>query len=262
MSITDDLLGYSLLDGTLLDSSNTRNGRIEVRQQNNYRWIQMGDKCIQSAMDLDKPSEIILPVYDWMLAVLLLTSEPNKVLNLGFGAGAFERFFWSHLPLVNVTSVEVSETLVACSRDYFYIPVNWPVEIELAEAYLRTNERKFDIVICDIFTSDYGCPDCLHEASFYSDISRAITETGVAVINIASVSEQELILLLQLMRRYFTWVTISLVPDHRNVILFLSKQPPPTEEEIILRVDDCRMRYKLDLAKQSKSLKFLPVLDV
>ena len=259
MSITDDLIDYSRLTETLLDSHDTEHGRIEIREQNNYRWIQTGDKSIQSAMHLDKPSEIVLPVYDCMLSVLLLTSNPESVLNLGFGAGAFERCFWSYLPHVNVTSVDANEVVVDYARHYFNVPAEWPVEIQLAEVYLRKTEHTFDIVICDIFFSDSETPDSLTEASFYSDLYRALTMEGTAVINLASISEQGLIDILQIIRRYFTWVTISLVPDHRNAILFLSKQPPPTKEEMAYRIDYCLKQYKLDLTEPSSSMQHLPV---
>ena len=258
MSITDHLLEYINSENTLRDTIREGKNLIELHEFNGFRWLYQGGRSIQSAMRVKSPSELVLPSYQAMLSLLLFVETPVNLLNLGFGAGAIERFFWKHVPQLDIVSVDVSPSLVSFARKHFFIPDDRPVVMEPAEKYLCESQQTFDIILCDIFTSEAEHADSLFTASFYQDLGRCLSKGGMVSINLAPANEQELVTMLQLIRQHFTWVTICTVPEHSNVILLLSNDSPPSSEVLLQRVDRCTAEFNLDLSDAFHRMQVLP----
>jgi len=165
--------------------------RLEVRDYDNLRWLEIEGDAIQSLMRLDAPAEPVLPVTRAMLAALLLGGVPGSVLNLGLGGGAIERFFAAHFAGVEMTSVERSAAVIRIARDRFGLAPDTRVEQTDAASFLAGATAVFDLVFCDIFAGERH-PACLADTRFYEDLRGVLAPGGAAALNLSPSSQDEL----------------------------------------------------------------------
>lgn len=232
-------------------------GGLRVYEQGDYRWLSARDSAIQAVMRIASPTELVLPNQIAMLMALLINGSPQQVLNLGFGTGAFERFFHDRLPALKVISVENNPRMVDIARDHFSIPHDWPVQIHTAEDYLARSQLNFDLMLCDIFAGERH-PPCLFDATFYSAAAQSLTDRGVFSLNLYPQSEHELVAILLAVRQSFAWIMLVKIPGHGNIVLLACTQPPPPDAELAQRASSILGTLKLDFGDFLGHLERLP----
>jgi spermidine synthase len=268
--------GATLL-ATAKSAAKDSDNSIEVYQHHHRRWIYTGGQSIQSTLDLDAPDHLVQIYQQVMLTSLLCLKElfieerrletPRRILNLGFGGGAFERFFVSKCEanneLVEMVGVDANAQLVKLAQQYMQIPAKWPVVIDSAEHYLAMGESQFDLILCDLFVGQNHAP-CLSRSdgegndSFYSNAAKRLTDTGVMAINLAPESEAQLLTILHHARQVFCGAMISGVSGQSNLVLVLSKQPMPDIEQLMLKTIACQQQWSLDFAGMLSGFKQFP----
>ncbi len=223
MSYIDTIYNLDQTESILLFSNNIDQQTIEVREYNNLRWLQLEGNAIQSIIKTNSPDVLLNPVNQAMMASLCFPETINKTLNLGFGGGSIERFFWSQFPEVNVSSVESNEIIIHLAREFFNIPVEFPVYNTTAEQFLQsTTEEHYDLILCDIFENE-SHPDCLYQDDFYHNATQKLKQNGVLSINLTPSDEQDLLQILLPLRRAFPSTRLYTLPGHYNVIVFASQ---------------------------------------
>lgn len=230
---------------------------LEIRQFEHYRWMNIAGNLIQSLMDINDPQEILLPNTAAMLASLLFCQQPSSLLNLGMGGGAFERYFLDRFPLINFTTVETSQSVIAASQRYFSIPSGVAIQHCSAEEYLRTSTSSHDIILCDIFEQE-SHPSCLFQEVFYTQAKRSLTEQGVLAINLSPANEAELIELLLPLRLSFPSIMLLAVPGCSNIIVFATQTKAPNSAELIQRACKLMETKSLDLTELAPQIQELP----
>jgi spermidine synthase len=253
----DEYLRLSKDSATLRYSTRDADTLIEVHEHDGDRWVYTHDRSILSMMRLDAPADPVMPNHIAMLAALLFRELPDSVLNLGFGTGAFERFFGDRLPHTRVVSVDTSATLVEVARAHFRIGQDWPVIIQSAGDFLRTNTQLFDFVLCDIFNGD-SHPDCLYDAGFHADAARSLEPGGVMALNLSPATERELLDILVPIRKNFANVLLVNLVDYGNVVLFAMQHPPADIGEQSKRAQLLGTRLRLDLQHIPERITILP----
>ncbi len=253
---TIDLSNFNLKSGELIDTLESDGEYIEVREINGIRWFHFSSPAIQSAMVIKRPEQLILPYSKTLLATFMFQQSPNKVLSLGLGGGAMERFFKHKLPQVSVRSIELSPLVIKVCRKYFNIShEEYDVICNDAEVYLAHNREIYETIYCDIFGQD-GTPDCLTKTSFYQNLSKALSDDGIAAINLIMKDGAELLKILQAVYPHFDTMALLDVPEDKNIILFLSKRPPtPISEQDI---DKLAKTFDVDMPLLQKLMRFIP----
>ncbi|MFT5164590.1 MAG: spermidine synthase [Alteromonadaceae bacterium] len=262
MTIVKRLLSLSENRDTVLDVVDCEGQSIGVHQQGNYRWLQSCKLSIQSILCLDNPGQLNLPNQNIMLVALLLIDNPEKVLNLGFGGGSFERFFHfaqTATERVDMVSVDINNALVGLARQYLQVPAKWPVLIQPAEDYLTLNQQVFKLILCDLFNGGLHA-QCLNEAVFYTNAAKSLQSDGVMAVNLAPKTDNELITILRFARQSFIGVMISKVAEQTNIVMLLSKQILPPPSELQDRAALIKGRWPLDFSALLAGFKCLPYL--
>lgn len=261
MTIIDQLLEQTANHQTLLNVSYNGSQAIAIHQHGHYRWLYTGGRSIQSILCLDTPAQLYLANQNMMLVALLLKQNPGRILNLGFGGGSFERFFHARQPDIELVSLDINAPLVALSKAYLQVPVQWPVLIQPAEDYLQQHRqpghKPFELILCDIFNVESHA-DCLNEALFYANAAQNLSADGVMAVNLAPQSDQQLIHILRLARQHFAGVMVSKVAKQRNVVLLVSNRPLPTPAQLQSRATALAAQWQLDFSQWLRGFKPLP----
>ncbi|MCJ8272864.1 MAG: hypothetical protein MJK04_26140 [Psychrosphaera sp.] len=267
--------GATLL-ATAKSAATCSDNSIEVYQHHNHRWIYTGGESIKSTLDLDAPDYLVQTYQQVMLISMLCLKEqpkdtPRRILNLGFGGGAFERFFIdknvskrvANNEFVEVVSVDANAQLVKLAQQYMKVPENHPVVIDSAEHYLAKGESLFDLILCDLFVGQHHAA-CLRGAEgyggndFYRNAAKRLIDSGVMAINLAPESEAELMTILHHARQAFCGAMISGVSGQSNLVLVLSKQVMPNIEQLMLKTTACQQQWSLDFAEMLSGFKQFP----
>jgi len=85
-------------------------------------------------------------------ALLRPAGPPRSILMLGLAGGTTFRILRHLLPEVELTAIDIDQGIVELARTHMDLDSN-RIEIHYADAYdwLRTNKRRFDVVIDDIY---------------------------------------------------------------------------------------------------------------
>ncbi len=235
---------------------------IEVREFENYRWLQIGGDSIQGLMDVNSPSQILLPNIQALLTTLLVCPEPRQLLNLGFGCGSIERFCIDRLSDVEITSLETSESVIQLAKEFFFIGEGCQIINTSAEVFLDNEKKAYDIILCDIF-NDEEHPACLYDATFYKNLDNCLDDKGVLAINLLPESEDDVLDILLSMKNYFDNISLLEVPNHFNAILFASNSRLPEAAELETRANKCLNQTGLDLSdlpqRLNRLMEMMPV---
>ena len=257
MSVLEEIHSLKPEQTQLLHAEVIDGQSLEVRQYEQYRWMNIGGQCIQSLVDVDLPDQFMLPNIQAMLGALLFCPHPEHVLNLGFGGGSIERFFMSKLPELDLTSVDSNESVIHLTKKYFSVPEDYVVVMDSAEHYLSLVNDKFDIIFCDIFFAERH-PDCLYEDEFYANTFNALKDQGVLALNLLPLSEQEIIEILIQIRNHFKSVLLLETPNHANIILFALTGEAPSLK--VMETQAVKLLYEpgIDIRDVPARLNVLP----
>lgn len=246
MTLLEKIYDLSPEQSQLLHSEVLNEQLIEVREFENYRWLQIGGDSIQGLMDVNSPEQILLPNIQALLVTLLFCPEPDRVLNLGFGCGSIERFFIAHYPDLDITSLEASAEVIRLAKDYFFFGNEQSIVYSSAEEFLSKKNEVYDIVLCDIF-EDEEHPACLYDPIFYTNIVTHLDEAGVLAINLLPETEDDVVSILSAMKNHFDYISLLEVPNHFNAILLASKHTLPSTTELETAANDLFESKGLDL---------------
>jgi len=108
-------------------------------------------------------------------------TPPNNILIMGLGAGIMA----TNLKNMgaNVDVIELDAVVEEIAREYFSFKGDGiPVTIEDARTYVRNCQKKYDVVIVDLFKGD-GIPSHVVSQEFFSDIKYCLNDDGAIVMN-------------------------------------------------------------------------------
>lgn len=157
-----------------------------VSEHGNIRSLHLGTPTIQSSMNMDNPSELVLSYSRAMMAWLLFCNQmPEKVLHIGLGGGSFVRYLDEHCPDMRQVAVEINPQVVAIARTVFELPFeDEHFEIVLADGaqYIKTLRASTDLLLVDGFDGEQIIDDLVSEA-FFQDCRVALSSEGIFVSN-------------------------------------------------------------------------------
>ncbi len=139
----------------------------------------------QSSMRRGNPSRLELTYTRTMMGFLLVEPEPASMLMIGLGGGSLPKYCHRHLPLADVTVVEVNPHVIAM-RDAFLVPRDgerFRVVQDDGAAFVERTRERYDVVMVDGFSYD-GQPPELCTPAFYAHCRRLLRETGLLVVNL------------------------------------------------------------------------------
>ena len=140
---------------------------------------------IQSRMQRDDPTALVLGYTRLMMGSLLLQPAPQRVLMIGLGGGSLPKYMHHHLPLADIAVVEINPHVIAL-RERFAIPPDgdrFRVLLGDGADHVAQLTAPVDLLMVDGFTYD-GQPEALCTAGFYAACRLALAPQGVLVVNL------------------------------------------------------------------------------
>lgn len=140
---------------------------------------------IQSRMQRDDPTALVLGYTRLMVGSLLLQPAPQQVLMIGLGGGSLPKYLHHHRPQADVTVVEINPHVIAL-RERFAIPPDgerFRVVLGDGAVHVAALATPVDLLMVDGFTYD-GQPEALCTADFYAACRQALSPQGVLVVNL------------------------------------------------------------------------------
>jgi spermidine synthase len=217
----------------------------KIFEYDRLRWVCSADGAVQSMMFLDDHSYPVLHYVKALLCALLFVKQPRNLLNIGLGSGAIERYLLSHLPEIQLVSIEPKADMISLSRESFFLASNHPVIEEKAQSFLKKNKQKFDIIITDIHPGP-GEINPVQTDSFLQDLVKSLARQGIVTINFLPDTEDEIVKTLVRLRQAFNQVILYDVPAQQNIVLYCLNTPPPYPD-------------KKDLLARTKQSQFNPL---
>lgn len=196
-----------------------------VRRTLTTQSLHFGVEATQSEMDTRHPERLHLSYTRLMMGFLLFVPAPQAIAMVGLGGGSQAKFLHRQLPTARLDVVEINPQVIAL-RTAFGVPpddARFAVHEGDGAAFVQAPPRAYDALLVDGFDAS-GQPPALASQTFYDDCARALTPSGVLVVNLhtrdAGFAEQT-----ERLRQAFDG-ELLLVPDEDdcNTIAFASRQ--------------------------------------
>ncbi|OSI12190.1 polyamine aminopropyltransferase [Neisseria canis] len=232
---------------------------VGISEEANIRSMHLGSETIQSSMNLDNPSELVLSYSRAMMAWLLFVDTPGHITQIGLGGGSFARWIDAFLPETKQTVVEINPQVVNVARGLFELPFeDEDFEILVADGaeYVKTLLCGTDVLMVDGFDGEQ-IVDALVSEVFFQDCRRALSKNGVFVTNWWSGDKRYGRFVESLLGVFEGRVLEVPAESHGNVAV-MAFQSPPKEQ----RLDGLKKRaeklsevYGLDFRRMLSDLK-------
>ena len=144
------------------------------------RWLYFQDGIAQNMMeDNGQSASIFSYVLEYMSKIF--KSDAESALILGLAAGFLPQRM--HENGIAVDVVEINPNALEVAKEHFhFIDTGIRVFEEDARTYVRRCDKKYDIVVVDLFQGD-GVPDYLLTQEFFHDMKQCMTTNGIAFFN-------------------------------------------------------------------------------
>lgn len=212
-------------DSTVVFRDDSRAPALAVHEGDGLRWLSADGSPPQSIMRCDDPAALVMPNQRAMLAALALTGAVDRVLNLGFGGGAFERFFHAAAPDVTVLAVDHDQRLAALAQRWFRTPPETVVHTAAAEDWLAQHPYSADLLLVDLYAGVEPAA-CLDDPAFYRSIADHLQPAGICALNLAPASDDALLASLLALRPALPCVWLRAGGDHGNVVVLAARTEP------------------------------------
>lgn len=146
----------------------------------------------QSCMHPRHPKRLVFTYTRMMMAALLLTPAPEKILIVGLGGGTLPTALRELLPSAAIDVVEIDPAVLAVAKDYFaFSSEQLPVHISDARVFVKRRLQsgvRYDLVMLDAYSGDY-IPEHLMTAEFLAETRNLLTPGGTVAANTFSTSK-------------------------------------------------------------------------
>lgn len=208
-------------------------------------------------MRVRKPDELVLAYCRRMMAWLLLLEAPERLLQLGLGAGALTRFALSRLPGTHVTVVERSAAVLGVNHAQFALP-RFHERLETVQGcageYLAHPRRRrgaggWQVLQVDVYDAEARGP-VLDTPAFYESCAGALRAPAICVVNLFG-GHESLDPNLDRLRDAFDGRVFAFPPLPEGNVVALALKGPPLDvpaEALRARATEVATRYGLDEA--------------
>lgn len=178
--------------GEVIYETESSDNYIQVTEEGSRRMLWLNDgHAIHSIYDPTQP--LTSGPWDYFMAGPLFVPHESKVsidnaLIIGLAAGTSSTQITAAYGPIPIDGVELDAEIVQVGRDYFGMTQpNLNVIVDDGRYVLRTTTTKYDLIAVDAFQQPY-IPFQLTTREFFTEIDAALTNEGVAVMNVGRTS--------------------------------------------------------------------------
>jgi len=121
---------------------------------------------------------------------------PEKVLIIWFWWWAFAKYLEDHISDINITWIEIDQTMIDISKKYMWVKTN---DLHIKDAKIALDEiiekkLKFDSILVDIYWSNGEIPSFFLSEEFSKKMKEILSKNWTISINFANADTDEKIL--------------------------------------------------------------------
>ena len=200
---------------------------IDIMETGDSRALLLGSDTVQSEMNLDDPSELMLSYTRAMMGGLLFVAQPDNILHIGLGGGSMLRFCHHRLPETDNTVVELHPQVIAVARSMFQVPEDSDrLRIIAGDGieFMATTEAQYSMILVDAFDGFEIVQDTVSEP-FLHDCQQALKAGGALVLNLWG-SDPRFARQLAVVQQVFDgWAFALPASTHGNIAVIALKLP-------------------------------------
>jgi spermidine synthase len=226
---------------------------VYVTERFGVRSLHIGSDTIQSSMRIARPNDLELAYTRSMMAFLLFSPPPRRVLMVGLGGGSLAKFVYHRLPEAVTEALEINPQVVAIARRLFELPAaDERLNIRVCDAaeFIAAEGAGFDAILVDGYDGESQVLE-LATVAFYRGCRRRLERGGALVVNLWG-SDQRFDDYLSRIEEAFPSGTLCLPAEKPgNVIVFGLRDPPLAVawEELERKARELEARYALEFGK-------------
>lgn len=232
---------------------------VYVSEKYGVRSLHIGSDTIQSAMRIARPNDLELAYTRSMMAFLLFSDRPTRMLMIGLGGGSLAKFVYHRLPWVTTEVVEVSPRVVAIARQCFHVPEN-DARLQVivgngAERMARAG-RPVDVIAVDGYDAESQVEE-LSDKAFYAACHSRLDTGGILVVNLWG-SDRKFHDTLLRIESAFPAGTLCLPAEKPgNIIVFAFRHCPASWrwDALTARARELEQQYGLEFQRFVTSLR-------
>lgn len=202
----------------------THEGRPFHFDDGNLRIMYLNPKCMQSAMKLDAPDELVCAYSRAVMGLLMFRPQPRHILLIGLGGGSLVKYCYRHLPDCRITVLEINADVIAMRELFMLPPDDERLKVIHCDAvtHLQTNTYDADVLLLDAYDEN-GLVADLNTAEFYATCHANLVENGVMVANVWGKPSALAGMLSRLRLQFARQLSWTRSPDSYNLIVYAIK---------------------------------------
>lgn len=161
---------------------------VTISEVDGVRCLHLGTKWVQGAMRVADPDAIELEYVQQMMMWALFNLRPQRIVQLGLGAGALTKFCYRYFPDAHVRAIELNaEVITACEALFGLPPNNDRLDVVVMDAmdFVTdvSNRATVDVLQVDLYDEQAHGP-VFQSAEFYQACADCLTPGGMMTVNL------------------------------------------------------------------------------
>jgi spermidine synthase len=151
---------------------------------------------------------------------------PSRMLVLGLGGGSVARSWRALYPEAELVGVELDPDVIELGQRYLELPRDIETHAADGRAWLRGQERQFDVILVDAFQFPY-IPFHLTTVEFFTELKRRLAPGGVLMINVGRDGNRDQVVhaIARTLSEVFPHLWGAEVRNQSNAILVAAEHP-------------------------------------
>jgi spermidine synthase len=152
--------------------------------------------------------------------------RPQRALLLGLGGGSAARSWRTLYPDAEIVGVELDPAVIALGQQYLDSPRDIEAHAADARAWLRGDQRRFDVIVVDAFQFPY-IPFHLTTVEFFTALDQHLASGGAVMLNVGRDGDRDEVVhaIARTLREVFPHVALAPVQNQTNAILVATRHP-------------------------------------
>ena len=213
---------------------------------------------VQSEMEINEPDALNIAYTRKMMAFLLFLPRPKHIIIVGLGGGSLTKFCYRKLTRSRVTTIEISDDVIALSELFGVPPPDERLSIVHADAtrYLATTDERADVIMLD-GCDRQGVAPVFCDAGFYQNVRARLKTDGMLVMNLVGSNETSRTHVDLISDAFLDRVIVQDVSADGNRVAFAFNEPgfAPDWPHIEREAKQLQEQYGLDFTAFARKLQ-------
>jgi len=209
-------------------------------------------------MDIKAPDELNIAYTRKMMAFLLFLPHPKHVMIVGLGGGSLTKFCYRRLAHTRITTIEISEDVIAFGELFGVPPPDERLSIVHADAteYLAHTHERADVILLD-GCDKHGVAPAFCDAGFYHDLRARLKPDGMLAMNLVGANETSRTYVDLISDAFLDRVIVQDVSADGNRVAFAFNEPgfSPDWPHIEREAKKLAQQYELDFPAFARKLQ-------